>query len=125
VTETTPYRQLQQEDAACLWHPYASATDIPEIFPVVSANGVRLTLADGRQIIDGMASWWSAIHGYSHPVLNRAAKQQLDAMSHVMFGGLTHPAAVRLGKLLCDLTPPTLDRVFFSDSGSVAVEVAL
>ncbi len=117
--------QLQAGDAASIWHPYASATDTPEVYPVASARGVRLTLADGRELIDGMASWWCAIHGYNHPVLNRAVKKQLEDMSHVMFGGLTHAPAVRLAQLLTDITAPGLERVFFSDSGSVAVEVAM
>jgi len=117
--------ELQRADRAAVWHPYAPATNGPEIYPVVSASGVRLELADGRQLIDGMASWWCAIHGYNHPVLNRAVESQLHSMSHVMFGGLTHPAAVKLAQLLVELTPPGLDRVFFSDSGSVAVEVAM
>lgn len=119
------YESLCDLDAKHIWHPYASATEAPEVFPVVSASGVRLTLADGRQLIDGMASWWCAIHGYNHPVLNRAVETQLQSMSHVMFGGLTHPPAVKLAQLLVDLTPPGLERVFFSDSGSVAVEIAL
>jgi adenosylmethionine-8-amino-7-oxononanoate aminotransferase len=117
--------ELQRADRASIWHPYAPATNGPEVYPVVSASGVRLQLADGRQLLDGMASWWCAIHGYNHPVLNRAVERQLHSMSHVMFGGLTHPAAVKLAQLLIDLTPASLDRVFFSDSGSVAVEVAL
>ncbi|HBQ39528.1 MAG TPA: adenosylmethionine--8-amino-7-oxononanoate transaminase, partial [Halieaceae bacterium] len=117
--------QLQTADAAHIWHPYASAIDPPEVYPVRSARGVRLTLTDGRELIDGMASWWCAIHGYNHPVLNRAAQAQLESMSHVMFGGLTHAPAVRLAQLLAEITPPALERVFFSDSGSVAVEVAL
>ncbi len=116
---------LQSADRAAVWHPYAPATDGPEVYPVVSASGVRLKLADGRQLIDGMASWWCAIHGYNHPVLNRAVESQLHTMAHVMFGGLTHPAAIQLAQLLVALTPPGLDRVFFSDSGSVAVEVAM
>jgi len=119
------WQEMQKADANTLWHPYASATDIAEIFPVVAAQGVRLQLADNRQLIDGMASWWCAIHGYNHPALNRAVGQQLADMSHVMFGGLTHPAAITLARLLIELTPDSLDRVFFSDSGSVAVEVAL
>lgn len=117
--------QLQALDASTLWHPYGSATDFPEVYPVASARGVRLQLADGRELIDGMASWWSALHGYNHPVLNRAVTEQLQAMAHVMFGGLTHAPAVRLARMLTDLTPASLDRVFLSDSGSVAVEVAL
>jgi adenosylmethionine-8-amino-7-oxononanoate aminotransferase len=119
------WEALSESDRKLIWHPYASATDVPEIFPVTCAEGVRLTLADGRQLIDGMASWWCAIHGYNHPALNRAVTQQLEAMSHVMFGGLTHPPAVKLARLLDKLTPPGLNRVFFSDSGSVSVEVAL
>jgi adenosylmethionine-8-amino-7-oxononanoate aminotransferase len=119
------WEELQSGDRATIWHPYASATDAPEVFPVVAASGVRLELADGRQLIDGMASWWCAIHGYNHPALNRAVRDQLGQMSHVMFGGLTHPPAVKLAQLLTGLTPPGLNRVFFSDSGSVAVEVAL
>ncbi|MFK7975045.1 MAG: adenosylmethionine--8-amino-7-oxononanoate transaminase [Halioglobus sp.] len=119
------YTELQTADAQHVWHPYASATAAHEVFPVVSAAGVRLRLADNRELIDGMASWWCAIHGYNHPVLNEAVVNQLQAMSHVMFGGLTHPPAVRLAAKLVELTPAPLDRVFFSDSGSVAVEVAL
>ncbi len=116
---------LQQGDRDAIWHPYASATNPPEVFPVVAAEGVRLQLADGRELIDGMASWWCAIHGYNNPALNRAVLAQLQSMSHVMFGGLTHPPAVKLAKLLTGFTPASLNRVFFSDSGSVAVEVAL
>ena len=123
--KTWTWQELQDIDRSAIWHPYASATAAPEVFPVVSANGVRLELADGRQLIDGMASWWCAIHGYNNPALNRAVKAQLDDMSHVMFGGLTHPPAVKLANLLTKLTPPGLNRVFYSDSGSVAVEVAI
>ena len=119
------WKNLAAADRRHIWHPYASATDAPEVYPVVAAEGVRLRLADGRELIDGMASWWCAIHGYNHPILNRAVQAQLQAMSHVMFGGLTHPPAVKLARMLADLTPPALDRVFFSDSGSVAVEVVI
>lgn len=124
MTQLT-YSQLQAADALHVWHPYASATEAPEVFPIVSASGVRLKMANGEELIDGMASWWCAIHGYNHPVLNEAVSTQLQSMSHVMFGGLTHPPAVQLTQKLVEMTPPALDRVFFSDSGSVAVEVAL
>ena len=117
--------ELQAQDRQHVWHPYSATPPHGEVYPVVGASGVRLSLADGREIIDGMASWWCAIHGYNHPVLNRAVEEQLAKMSHVMFGGLTHPAAVKLAQLLVKLTPDSLSKVFFSDSGSVSVEVAL
>ncbi len=116
---------LVRRDRALVWHPYASMIDPPPVFPVVSASGVRIRLADGTELIDGMASWWSAIHGYNHPGLNRAVTQQLESMSHVMFGGLTHEPAVRLAERLVELTPQPLQAVFFADSGSVSVEVAI
>ncbi len=119
------WEELQRRDQAAVWHPYAPASGGLAAYPVTRARGVRLELADGRQLIDGMASWWCAIHGYNHPVLNRAVETQLADMSHVMFGGLTHAPAVDLAALLVELTPTGLERVFFSDSGSVAVEVAL
>jgi len=119
------WTELQTADRATIWHPYASATNAQDAIPVVSAAGVHLQLSDGRRLLDGMSSWWCAIHGYNHPVLNRAVRDQLGKMSHVMFGGLTHPPAVKLAQLLTKLTPASLTRVFFSDSGSVAVEVAL
>jgi len=112
-------------DRKHLWHPYAAMNSELPVFPVVAASGVRLKLADGRELIDGMASWWSAIHGYNVPELNAAAKSQLEKMAHVMFGGLTHPAAADLGQLLVEITPEPLQHVFFADSGSVAVEVSL
>ncbi|MDX8401979.1 MAG: adenosylmethionine--8-amino-7-oxononanoate transaminase [Mariprofundaceae bacterium] len=116
-------------DRAHLWHPYASITDPAPVWPVVSAHGARLRLADGRELVDGMASWWCAIHGYDVPELNAAAEAQLARMSHVMFGGLTHEPAARLGEKLLALAPRDADRsmdcVFFADSGSVAVEVAM
>lgn len=117
--------ELLALDRAHVWHPYASATQPPVVLPVAEARGVRLRLTDGRELIDGVSSWWSAIHGYNHPRLNAAAQQQLGRMSHVMFGGLTHAPAVTLAARLAALTPAGLERVFFSDSGSVAVEVAI
>jgi adenosylmethionine-8-amino-7-oxononanoate aminotransferase len=116
---------LLQIDHDCIWHPYSALeSDLP-IYPVASAEGVRLKLLDGRELIDGMSSWWCAIHGYNHPKMNDALVAQLGNMAHVMFGGLTHEPAVRLAERLVELTPSPLDAVFFADSGSVAVEVAM
>ncbi|QEP43136.1 adenosylmethionine--8-amino-7-oxononanoate transaminase [Ectothiorhodospiraceae bacterium BW-2] len=112
-------------DLRHLWHPYNAIDSKLPLYPVVSAKGVKLTLADGRQLIDGMASWWCMIHGYNHPQLNRALQQQLTQMAHVMFGGLTHPPAVELARKLIQITPPPLEVLFFADSGSVAMEAAL
>jgi adenosylmethionine---8-amino-7-oxononanoate aminotransferase len=112
-------------DREHVWHPYAPMPASAPVHPVVSASGVRLTLADGSSLIDGMSSWWAAIHGYGHPALDAALTDQLNRMAHVMFGGLTHPPAVRLAELLIDITPASLTKVFFADSGSVAVEVAI
>ncbi len=118
-------QQLIALDNQHVWHAYSAiGADLP-IFPVASANGVHLKLADGRELIDGMSSWWSAIHGYNHPVMNAALRAQIEKMSHVMFGGLTHEPAVELATRLVELTPAPLQTVFFSDSGSVAVEVAM
>ncbi|MDJ0406467.1 adenosylmethionine--8-amino-7-oxononanoate transaminase [Rhodococcus erythropolis] len=112
-------------DADVLWHPYGSFPASTRPLIVDSAQGATLTLSDGRRLVDGMSSWWAAIHGYRNPVLDTAAARQLGKMSHVMFGGLTHEPAALLGRLLVDITPPHLDKVFLSDSGSVAVEVAV
>lgn len=112
-------------DADVLWHPYGSFPASTRPLIVDSAQGAILTLSDGRRLVDGMSSWWAAIHGYRNPVLDTAAARQLGKMSHVMFGGLTHEPVARLGRLLVDITPPHLDKVFLSDSGSVAVEVAV
>lgn len=117
--------QILSKDQQFVWHPYSSLTAPIPAYEVVSAEGVNLHLADGTKLIDGMASWWCAIHGYNHPVLNEAAKSQIDKMSHVMFGGITHAPAVNLCEKLVQITPRGLDKVFLSDSGSVAVEVAI
>ncbi|HAQ51072.1 MAG TPA: adenosylmethionine--8-amino-7-oxononanoate transaminase [Gammaproteobacteria bacterium] len=112
-------------DKKHLWHPYSSMITPGYMHEVSSASGVHLTLSDGRSIIDGMASWWAVIHGYNHPVLNQAAVSQIDCLAHVMFGGLTHAPAVTLSQQLIEITHPVLQHVFFSDSGSISVEVAI
>jgi adenosylmethionine---8-amino-7-oxononanoate aminotransferase len=117
--------ELLAFDREHIWHPYSPMPATTPVHPVVSAEGVRLRLADGRELVDGMASWWAAIHGYRHPRLDAAVTGQLRDMAHVMFGGLTHPVAVRLARLLVSLTPEPLTKVFFADSGSVSVDVAI
>lgn len=108
-----------------IWHPYSAMNSDVPVYHVESAHGVYIKLKDGRQLIDGMSSWWCAIHGYNHPQMNAALVQQLDKMAHIMFGGFTHEPAIELTKLLVGLTPQPLQNVFYSDSGSVAVEVAM
>lgn len=112
-------------DQQHIWHPYTSMAEPLKAYPVVSAEGVTLELQDGTHLIDGMASWWSVIHGYNHPRLNAALKEQVDQVAHVMFGGLTHEPAIKLAKALVNLTEQHFPHVFFADSGSVSVEVAI
>src|SRR5215831_8761005 len=108
-----------------VWLPYVQMKTVPPPLPVVRTQGTRIMLADGRELIDGIASWWTACHGYNHPHIRQAVEAQLTAMPHVMFGGLVHEQALRLSARLTRLLPSGLERVFFSDSGSVAVEIAL
>jgi adenosylmethionine-8-amino-7-oxononanoate aminotransferase len=125
AVQSARWDRLAELDRRHVWHPYGAIPASPAPLGVQSASGVRLRLADGRELVDGMASWWCAVHGYRHPALDEALTGQLGRMAHVMFGGLTHEGAIELARRLVEITPEGLEHVFFADSGSVSVEVAI
>lgn len=125
MSTTLSQQDILDIDSHHIWHPYSSFRRQSPMYVVESANGTRIRLKSGEELIDGMSSWWSTLHGYNHPALNKALETQSKKVSHVMFGGFTHEPAAKLGKQLVELSPEPLQHVFFSDSGSVAVEVAM
>jgi len=124
-TSFTNWQTLLEYDQQHIWHPYAKLPNSIAAIGVTQTQGSLITLADGRKVVDGMSSWWAALHGYNHPKIQQAMHEQIDTMPHIMFGGLTHEPAIELAKRLVDLSPEGLEKVFFIDSGSVAMEVAI
>ena len=119
------FEHLLSIDQDSIWHPYSAMHSGLPVYHVISAKGLRLNLSDGKQLVDGMSSWWCAIHGYNHPQINKTLELQLKQTAHVMFGGLTHTPAIKLTEKLLSIVPDKFDAIFYSDSGSVAVEVAM